>query len=271
MIVFLIKRFRTLQGIVKIAFISSFVSILTIELILKNYSAPSRILFILGDIYLKLCFSICAGIIFYFINQHLPKEKKKIKSYAYINNKLCKINKEIEYFIENLEIVKDPNHHYLDLKLEDINAACLKINPQKYKVSGFETGYNFKNWFEYFNYKYCKIIGLIKDLQIINDSIDIELMAKILEIEEILSHYFHPENKKIGSKEMSFWSRPLYELNISGIQLHQIFWKNYTIYQKESRKYNVRENLLYRIMYNKNTPKNKISSSESIWTSKSIC
>src|SRR5258706_2169140 len=78
----------TFPNDIKLWFYVASLSVLLIELIGKNFAAINHTFYVLGDIWLKLCYSMCAAIIFYFINQHLPKQQRKLKSIPYLSAQL---------------------------------------------------------------------------------------------------------------------------------------------------------------------------------------
>ena len=159
----LVLRIISLPQLIKIVFTVAFVSILIIELWLKRFASPSQFFFSIGDIYLKLCYSLCAAIIFYFINQHLPKEKRKLKSLIIISNKLVKIHQEVFFLVLSLKVEME-QQNFTGVQRKTINNACSKINLNDSVISTYDSATPFKNWYEYLNYKTERIGSLIKDL-----------------------------------------------------------------------------------------------------------
>jgi hypothetical protein len=147
--------------LIKIIFIVAFGSILLIELLLKRFPTKAPWIFSMGDIYLKLCYSLCAAIVFYFINQHLPKEKRKLKSLILVSNRLVKIHQEIYFLVLSLNVNME-QQNFSNVKRKMINDACSKINPNDSVIATHDSVIPFLDWYEYFNYKEEKIRSLIK-------------------------------------------------------------------------------------------------------------
>jgi len=203
-----ILRLRSVNKLIQCAFLISFISVLIIELLLKNFSAPNEVFFKAGDIYLRICYSIVASSFFFFLNQHLPKEEKKSKFYPFISNKVYSIEKEIDYLIKKLNLPND------NVTPESIKEACSKINPSTEVNSNDESSLPFKNWFEYLNYKTLKIKGTIYDLLLLNEALDVELMEHLLRIENLLIHHLYFDKREVANLDLTNLSDFIYKLEL---------------------------------------------------------
>ena len=145
---------------------------------------------------MKLCYSFCAATIFYFFNQHLPKEERKVKAYRFINNKVSELYHETSLLLRNLNI--DTRDKLKEISIETVTLACLNINPQNPLLSKDESVTRFADWFEYLNYKSKRIKEIIRDLILLNESIDSELMEQLLTIEDIAYHHLFFDKRRFG-------------------------------------------------------------------------
>lgn len=172
------RRISSLKLEIKWVFSIAFGSIIIIELILKNWNSPNSFIFHLGDIYLKICFSIVAATIFYFLNQHLPREDKKIKSSTYFNNRLKIMASDIEIILRNAGC--EP------YKIENITGEIIvksfrNINPTN-SIKPIGTKKEYKNWKEFLDEKLSKIKLMNDELLTIYDLLDNSMLENILTI-----------------------------------------------------------------------------------------
>jgi hypothetical protein len=201
---------------IKLAFLMSLASILFIEIILKNYPASSNAIYVVGDIYLKVCYSIVATAIFFLINQHIPKENRNVKTNRYIGNKLTTVSNELSRLLETLGI----DQKNLDITEQIIKEACEKINPESQVI---ELRINiFPNWRDYLKYKTDKINQLLTDVMILNSSIETELLEHIVNMLDALDGFYYLNNRNISlGKDLSFYS----------YNMSYLFEENYKIYK----------------------------------------
>ena len=202
----------TFPSDIKIFFYVASLSVLLIELVGKRFTAINHTFFILGDIWLKLCYSLCAAIIFYFINQHLPRQKRKLKSIPFLSAKLAGIHFEVVLLIQTLS--KDfTEQEFSKLTREWVKEACLKINPQ-FPVISNESAIPFNNWFEYFNYKAKRIKALINDLLPLEDIIEPKLMAVIYFIDQEVCGVtsLNVDRRRISNTDLSYYSGHIWSL-----------------------------------------------------------
>jgi len=188
---------------IKFAFLLGIMSILAIELVFKNIPSPSETFYKIGDIYLKFCYSLAASSIFYFINQHLPKEEKKEKSIKFIISKLTFVRQELNQVLLNLDLPKtDIKSFNFDEK--DVRNAWAKIDPTKQVYDYMDSSAPFNNWFEYLNYKESKIKSLLEDLATANDSLNSSLYESILAVKLLVFPFV------LGISDLPNWNRERY-------------------------------------------------------------
>jgi hypothetical protein len=177
----LARRFESLKPEIKWVFLVAFISILVIELILKNWNSPNDFLFHLGDIYIKICFSIVAATIFYFLNQHLPREDKKVKSSVFFNNKIKIMESEITSLIRSMGC--EP-YDIENITREIIIKKCQLIKPTTEVIIGSKKTY--PNWKVYLDEKLEKIKWLNNELLNVYDLLDNSMLESTLSISSAL-------------------------------------------------------------------------------------
>jgi len=188
----------------------------------------------MGDIYLKLCYSLCAAIVFYFINQHLPKEKRKLKSLILVSNRLVKIHQEIYFLVLSLNVNME-QQNFSNVKRKMINDACSKINPNDSVIATHDSVIPFLDWYEYFNYKEEKIRSLIKDLITLNDLIDSTAMYYIYNIDQALGS-LSKGRQRYSNTDLLFWSSDIWTLMIDSEAALKNRGKNWHNLEREHSK-----------------------------------
>lgn len=199
----LIDKLKAVKKDIKIAFFISFLSVIFIELILKNYDSPSVEFYKIGEIYLRVCYSVIATIIFFVINQHLPKENRNANTHRYISNKFGNISSEISWLLETIGLEKN-----LDISKEELTKALAGRN-ENLPVEEF--GMLFPNYISYLRYKIERIKSLLNEILILNSSIESDLLERLTYMHDALDR-FHIFNEKSTIKygpDLSFFSHPL--------------------------------------------------------------
>ena len=233
----LLLRLKSISIEIRWAFLIALGSILITELILKNYPAANHTVISITEIWLKICYSILAATIFYFLNQHLPKEEKKLKYYRYINNKVISLDDSIKMIISKLNIKSE--NHYRGISKEILNDACSRINPLSQVVSPTESTSPFENWYEYLNYKAISIKKDIKDLILLNDIVETGLVEKLLIIEDSLKNLFL-DRVRFTNTDLTFWASPIFNMTNQSDKAVNILIKKYRRFSKEhSERFNI--------------------------------
>ena len=130
--------FSTLRSGVKWAFRISLLIILLIEFWLINEPGPFEWCYAAGIIILKLSYSITAATIFFFINQQLPKEEKKLKFSSHIYSRILAIRSEIIMILGYIHVDSDnldkASNQHVDEGYEIVKTACGKIQDAPVKT-----------------------------------------------------------------------------------------------------------------------------------------
>ncbi|MFC4213489.1 hypothetical protein ACFOWA_20010 [Pedobacter lithocola] len=189
-----------ISRVVKTAFIIASCSILLIELVLVRFAAPTFFIYSLGTIYLKGCYAVFGSVIFYFINIQIPKEKKKFKSSLYVTNRITKLIINLDFIQDRLELDRHPK---AKLNLESFTNAVAKTDPDQSVQTFVDT--NFKNWAEFLEFLKQESNSTLKDLLLIQDVVDSDILEYLIKIENIfnlMTFYeigvsFHPARWKM--------------------------------------------------------------------------
>jgi hypothetical protein len=174
--------FGSLRNEVKIFFSIALVSVLLIELVFKNWPAANHTFYAMGDIYLKLCYSLTASIIFLFVNVQYPKELKKIKLHPLITNTTAHIKVYISILMSTL-------FHHNDLKelpeVEKFREVMEKINPHSkptFHKDAIKLQPEFANYFALYHFLLEDIQKNAHFLLTFHDSIDTDLMTILRDV-----------------------------------------------------------------------------------------
>lgn len=226
-------RIKTFPAVIRNTFLVGFLSVVIIELLLKRCPAPNHTFFSIGDIYLKISYSLCAATIFYFINQHLPKEKRKVKAVPLLSSALFSIHIEVILLVRALGI-ELPSQNFTTLTRKMLDEACDKINPLSI-VSTKESATPFTDWWEYFEYKSERILKHTQDLLPLYDLLDSDLMGIIFLIQNIVQNDLKVGKRKFGNPTMSAWSGDIWRLAVDSEHAIKNRGKNYKYYEIEYR------------------------------------
>jgi hypothetical protein len=231
-------RFSTIRTEIKIAASIAFISILAIELICKNWPSPNEIFYRAGDIYLKVCYSIFASSVFYYINQHLPKDEKRVKTFSFVRDKVKRIQREVDLIVTALGMdihgprLESSSNVRNEIPLKDFLTACQRIHP-KSSINTFEAIEVYPNWYVYSISKGKKINGLIKDLVVLNESLDSDLLENLLRIEEIVTRGIFEPTVPLENEDLTYWAHEFYWLYMNDRKCTKLFQEKYSKYRAE--------------------------------------
>ena len=229
-LLFLKNRINSIPRPILLLSITAFISIILIEVWLINVPAPFSIFHQLGNIYLKLCYSFFSAFIFYFLIVHIPKEKRKLKALRLIGNKVSIINNHVFNIMNAIFFRKlDPKNIY-EIKAGAITEACKKINPQaqveaiNYDSAAYEL-ISHNNWFYFFNNSALSIKNEIKDILILNDSVDTGLLEALTHLDDSMRSIIYKTN--LNRTSLEFASLKLIEIKNDSYTLFKAFYKAY--------------------------------------------
>lgn len=228
----ILRRFITLQKQIAIIFIIAFISIILIEVWFKEIESPFRLFYTLGNIFISICYSLLASTVFYFINQHIPKEEKIVKASQYITKRMMKINREIHQLQRTLAL--NIRFQSEDLARE-INFCCEKINPNTDVNNNEEYFQIFNNWYEYLDITMLKFIIYLDDIIPHNEGMNIDLYASLLNLKDSVREIQYKLMESFRNEEnLTFLSIEFQNLLENHLQSHKLIRGKYYLYYKES-------------------------------------
>lgn len=179
----LFKRFSSLNNLVKTSFLIACVSILSIELWLKHVPAPFYQLVPLGDIYLKLCYSIAGSTIFYFINVHWPKQQDKMRFHMYLKGRIGWIYGDVSYLVQFVLGVPITNTgEDIVFDSEAIKQACENLDSHS-MLSDIESA--LVTWDTYKKKFYESVARRVDEILAFPETIDKPTILKLARIREL--------------------------------------------------------------------------------------
>ena len=236
----IIRRLISVQKEILIAFIIALFSILIIEVWLKDIESRTKLIYTIGNIFLTICYSILASSIFFFINQHIPKEDKIVKTNRYITNRMLHIHYEIQFLKSNLKL--KIRYKLEDLKTEIYN-CCIDINPNTEIHNIDESIHSFDNWYNYLEFKMNKLIGFLDDVLPFYEEMNSDLFATLLNLKDSIRQIqYDLENTSRKSDDLTFFSTHIEDLLESHLQANKTIRVKYKQYLDESNENQESEN-----------------------------
>ncbi len=232
MIKYFLIRARSVDLRFRLLLLISFTSIFVTKLWLINIPAPCNFFYVIGDIYIQICYaSIATGIYFFFV-QHLPLENKKVKYSRFINNRVYSISSEIREILKNIGLKQQIESGKIPSQLE-IEECCVCINPMSKVFDIKSSTIDFNDWYEYLNYKSNKVKGQISDLMYISELLDQDLIEMLLNIQDVFDNFIFNERSKFGNSDLSLFAHPLYEVCNYSLIANELMSKQFKFYRPE--------------------------------------
>jgi hypothetical protein len=223
------KKIRTLikkteaYKIILWAFSISLFYILLYELVLTRFSSNGFFNYKLGIVTSRICYSIVATSIFYFLSQYipvyLPRQRRKVK----ILHGVFLKTRIIETRVQNLKFqlgVHGDNFY------EDFFRKTIAINSDK-PVAQFE------NWHLYLYHLKTALIDIIRSMTIYNDFLSLEFMEELTLIEyQLLSLNAFEGLKMLQCTDLSYAHIQLQEILIHNKHLQDLKATEFAKYEK---------------------------------------
>ena len=245
---FLKARFLGLRKEVRFLLILSACSIILIELILNKIDAYYQIQYDLGIIYLKLCYSYFSAFVFYYLVVYAPRERKRLKGFRYVGNKVKTIGRLVDNIIRTLIMTKNYNFdEVVEITFENLNIRCKEINPHLPLLTIDGT---YTNYYYFLSFQTSKINNFVRELIILNDVIDEDLFYGLTNINDKITLHltfdYIPNNQTFGIVTFSLWE--LYEEKEEMLKkFKNSYEKKYSFqYHDFEMRQNVKRTQLYR-------------------------
>jgi hypothetical protein len=205
------------------AFYISLFYILLYELIFTYFPSSSDFVFKFGIITSRICYSIIATSIFYFISQYipvyLPRQKRKIKILYGIFLKTRIIDARVNNLKSELKIYGDDFYIDFDKKVEAIKPDT--------PVGQFE------NWYSYLYNLKTQLIDVIRSMTIYNDFLSLEFLEELNLIEyQLLSPYTFVGYQVLLSDDLSYAQIHLQEILVHNKHLQELKKLEFAKYEK---------------------------------------
>lgn len=212
--------------------ILSITIILSIEFWLNGIPAWSKFTYDFGVVVLKLSYSFFSAFIFYLLVVHLPKEKRKVKSYRILYNTISLIHTDMYLLLnsltKNISILKIDN-----VTREEFMSYCELLNgDEQVPIDNINLQLHFNKvkitFNEYINFVIIKTRNAIQQILILNEIIDPEISENLTQIQDLINVHFNSDNKPLVHL-----SYGLFQLYSEEKELIKKFDKNYQRYSKE--------------------------------------
>ncbi|MFC8563078.1 hypothetical protein [Peribacillus frigoritolerans] len=200
-----IYRIRTLNKYLVYIFFIALISIIIIEGFLIHIPEWFTGASLIASIYTKICYAYMTSLIFYFINVHYQSEKGKVKTVRYIYNKLGRLTRykdSLVFVIQSNGFSKTEEiYEGSDMVLN----ACKNINPQL-SVSMYTTRQiKFNNYFELFHFINTESKVHIRDLLLLIDYLNIDIVESIMNIEDTLEQIDVSKGHVLANEDLKPW------------------------------------------------------------------
>lgn len=228
------RRFMTTNRIMRWILAFALAWVLLRDFWLVNILVKYKPLAVTGTLFRNLSFAYITAFIFYFLNVHLQNYKLKVRTFRYIKNKCVRLQALSINLILSLEESAGAVHiGYQKPPKEYVKNLCAKIHPlQPMKYSELEI--SFDNYYLLFDFIDLETKKLVKDLLMVKDSLDSEMMMLLTFIEDCAEKDLnYSSGFAFQSHNLEFYSRPIYEYRSLCEDLINCLDKNYEYYQKE--------------------------------------
>lgn len=233
---FLWYRIKTVRQDLFYLFLLAFCSIFLLEFWLFNIPEPKAFTVAseLGEIYYKICFAYITAFIFYFLNVHLQSHKSKVKTFSYIENKIRKLHScRLNLIIALRNAVGEPHKDYNLPSKEEINIMCKKIIPYNPLVYG-QLNLTYTDWYEFFKFLDDETSENIKDLLILKDNLDSEIIRLLTNLDSCVESRLNlTKGLPLGNESLETFSGDIYKYCVIVNELISYLDKNYSVYKKE--------------------------------------
>ena len=243
--------YRLNKGI-KILFLLSVIYLIIYEVILTQIPAPSELFYKIGKagfVFIQILYSYVTGFIFFFINDHLKKEEKKISILRLINNSVYHLNlltsdllKEI-CKVTGTEINTKINFDQFRIKCDNINIYNTE----------FETWYySKKNCRDFIIYVCAESKKSITDILTFYDLLDDKWTESLVSISDCIQkiEMLLEINKK--ESRLNLVSTFIWDLHIKSYKLRLLnkgLTKNYNLQEKEKIRDTLKEDRKFNFQF----------------------
>lgn len=207
-------------------FIPSLTFVLIYEFFLSTIPSYSDTIFKLGQIFSRICYSMVATSIFYFISQYIgvfiPRHKRKIKILPIIYRNIVTMDVIINQLNKNIGM------QWNDIKDNDkLKNALLTINTDSHIE-------NFENWYQYLFHIKSQLSDIIRSITFYHEYLSKDFFHELLIIEKnLMSPITFVGYKVLRVSNLDYARLELQELIIHNQHLQQLRETELKQYQRE--------------------------------------
>lgn len=180
------RYIKTLPLALNIAMIISFISIIVIDFYLKDIEEIVSWGSEFGNIYYRVCLSMIASYVFYFIVIHLKSIKDKENVNKFISFKVSNILSTYNTQINEIKKLSNNIDEKKYFKLEELEKLFKNINPNA--QAPLILGTKYATWMQYFQYNNKRTQKNINKIFVQMPFLDSELVDILAHIED--NHHF---------------------------------------------------------------------------------
>ena len=191
-------------------------SVIVMDVFLKNIPEIVSWGSEFGDVYYKLCLSLFASYIFYFIVIHIKLERDKENVNIFISNKVFHILQEYKSQITSIKKETDSLIEKEYLNQSEIETTFQQINPSGEAPLFLSNIKNYANWMQYFSFYKDRTQKTIQKIFVHMPFLDSKLVKILAHIDDC-EHFTVIEllsNITFGNKDMESFASSFYKYSI---------------------------------------------------------
>lgn len=169
-----------------------------------------------GAVFYKLCLSIMASYLFYFIVVHLKSQSDKENINAFVASKSYLVVREYQSQLISIKNESNSNVESEYPTKDEIKIMFKAINPKgESPLNSVRLG-NHVNWIQYMSYRNKRTQELIKNIFVIMPFLDSKLVRLLSEI-NYCNHFGHIESTlrfQFSNTDMSVWAELFYDYSV---------------------------------------------------------
>ena len=186
-----------------------------------------------GAVFYKLCLSIMASYLFYFIVVHLKSQSDKENINAFVASKSFRVVGEYQSQIKAIQKEANANSDTDYPEKSDIENMFKAINPKSDAPLGLGQHGGHANWMQYMSYHNNRTQSLVKKVFVKMPFLDSKLVRLLAEIDDC-THFSVIEatiSFQFNNTDLSAWASSFYEYSIKCKELQEYNEKKLSEYK----------------------------------------
>lgn len=237
---FIYNRIASIKKYLLTLLLMAIIIIAIVDFEIISFSVTNRFVCQSLTLSVKLSYAYLSSFIFYFIVIHLPSENRKVRVYRQINNKIISIDKELQeinfLILDNTKYEhRIQKHHFriTDLSKKNFIEYAKQTNPQKPPNVTSPYYPPFRNWYDFLTFKKENIQNMIKDILLLEKSIDNEVLGLLIDVDNEVEH-FATARVYYANKSLEHLASTIYKATFDCEKLIKVFQKKYGRYRYEN-------------------------------------